>query len=445
MAEPALTELEDSPSSEGRPLWEAALGILAAGLEAADADAAVRRALEIRDGTLAVTGFAGGRERTPATTEVPWPPSGRTVLVAAGKAARPMVTAAEALLGDAVSIGIGVTVPEFAGTTGTTTLHRGGHPLPDPGSLMAGRHIARVLDGLTPDDLVVVLLSGGASALLELPADGVPLADLQTATSAVMASGATIDELNTVRKHLSRVKGGQLARLAAPARVVCLVVSDVVGNPLDVVGSGPTVPDTSTFADAAEVVARRQLWGELPNSAADHLRAGADGRRDETPKPEDPLFGKVSTVIVADNATAVAAAAEAAEAAGYPSRVLTTFMEGEARDVGRFMASVAKEMAAFGRPAPMPGCVVAGGETTVTLRRLAGQGGRNQDGDSAAAGAVVDGSTASRSRQTGRNPVDALDHHDSGGLFAELGDQIITGPTGTNVNDLVVVVAGPPG
>lgn len=388
--------------------------------------------------------------------------------VAAGKAARPMATALEAVLGDRLTAGVGVAVPESAGATQRFTLHSGGHPLPNPGSLAAARHIAKVLEGTSERDLVIVLLSGGASALMEMPVPRVMLVDLQVATSALLASGATIHEMNTVRKHLSRIKGGWLAAMAAPAACVTLVVSDVVGSDLDVIGSGPTVPDSTTFADAAEVVARYDLWRQFPSAVGNALRDGAAGRLTETPKAGDPVFARATTHVIAQNADAARSAADAAEALGRNAVVLTTWLEGEAREAGRVLAAIGKEVASSGAPAAVPACLIAGGETTVTLRRLGGHGGRNQefalsaaialdgwegitvaalatdgvDGATRAAGAVIDGATVGRAHTLGVSARESLAGHDSGSFFVSLGDALITGPTGTNVNDLVVMLVG---
>jgi hydroxypyruvate reductase len=381
-----------------------------------------------------------------------------------------MVRSAEAILGERLTAGLAVTVPGAEGPAARTTVHVGGHPLPDPGSLFATRHIARLLADTTERDLVIALISGGASALLELPAGRIPLVDLQATTSSLLASGATIQEMNTLRKHLSAVKGGGLARLAAPARVLALVLSDVVGNPLDIIASGPTVPDPSTYADAAAVLSRYDLWGQVPASVADHVRSGLAGALPETAKPGDALFARVDTRLVGDNAAAAAAARDRAAALGYRSEILTTWLQGEAREAGRFLAAVGKELASHGRPLAPPACLVVGGETTVTLRRLGGAGGRNQelalaaalalagwagvtvaslgtdgiDGTTPHAGAIVDGGTLGRAAAAGLDAAEALARHDSGTFFAALGEALVTGPTGTNVNDLALVLVGEP-
>ncbi len=472
-----------SPDPDTRPGWRPALSILGAGLAAADPAVAVRRALAVDGGRLVVdvpvadggTETAdqpkvAGEARIAGAAAVDLGAIDRVFLVGAGKAATAMVRAAEAILGDRVAAGVAVTGYGAGGQAARTTIHEAGHPMPDPAGLMATRHIARLLAGTTERDLVLALISGGGSALLEMPAGRIPLVDLQAATSALLACGATIDEINCVRKHASAVKGGGLARLAAPARVVALVLSDVVGSPLDVIASGPTVPDPTTYAEAAAILSRYELWGQLPASIGEHLRRGLAGEVPETLKPGDPIFARVATRVIGDNATAAMAAAAHARELGYAALLLTTYLEGEAREAGRVLAAIGKELAARGQPLAPPACVVAGGETTVTLRRLGGRGGRNQelalaaalaldrpawsgvtlasmgtdgiDGATDAAGAIVDGTTAVRARVAGLDPGDALARHDSGAFFAALGDRIVTGPTGTNVNDLAVVLVG---
>ncbi len=393
----------------------------------------------------------------------------RVFLVAAGKAAATMALAAESVLGPHLSGGVAVTARGGAILElNHCSLHEGGHPLPDPSSLLAARQMARMLEGLTARDLVIALVSGGSSALLELPAGRLNLVDLQAATSALLSSGAAIHEINVVRKHLSRIKGGGLARMAAPARLVALVLSDVVGSPLDAIGSGPTVPDPSTYADAAAVIAHHDLWASLPASIGEHLRTGMGGRVAETAKPGESCFERSSTVLIGDNALAARAAGEAAAARGYGVLHLGSRLQGEARELGRILAALGQAVAAEGLPLPAPACLIAGGESTVTLRRLGGAGGRNQelalaaaialdeprwagislaslgtdgiDGATDAAGAIVDGSTASRARAMGLDPRQALAGHDSGRFFAALGDAIVSGPTGTNVNDLMLLL-----
>jgi hydroxypyruvate reductase len=323
-----------------------------------------------------------------------------------------------------------------------------------------------LLGTTTASDLVICVISGGGSALLTLPVDGISLDDLQRTTDALLRSGATINQINVVRKHLDVVKGGGLARLAAPAQLLTLVLSDVVGNPLDAIASGPTVGDTSTFADAVRVFDQYGLWSDLPEAVVARIRRGAAGELADTPKPGDPLFANSQTVVVGSNLLACEAAARAASEAGCHTLVLTTFVEGEAREAGRVLAGVLREVDASGHPLSRPACIVAGGETTVTIRG-AGKGGRNQelalsaafglrglervllasigtdgsDGPTDAAGAWVDGSTLARAAAAGLDPSASLAANDSYTFFDTLGGLIRTGPTQTNVNDLYLLFA----
>lgn len=393
----------------------------------------------------------------------------RVVVIGAGKAGAGMAAAIEAFLGERVATGwVNVRYGyELAQTLARIHIHPAGHPIPDEAGLEGTRRILGLVDSLTPRDLVLVLVSGGASALMEAPVPGVSLADLQALTESLLRSGATIGEINTVRKHLSQVKGGRLAERIARqgTQAAVLILSDVVGSPLDAIGSGPCVPDPTTFADAWAVLERYNLLDQVPPSVFRHLERGRNGQEPETPKPGDPLFAGMHTVIVAENRTAAEAAVERARALGFHAALLTTYLEGEAREVGRVLAALAKEEARTGHPLPRPACLVLGGETTVTVRGP-GRGGRNQevalgaalaldgwenilvatlatdgtDGPTDAAGAFADGSTVARARALRLNPAEHLAHNDAYPFFAALGDLIITGPTGTNVNDLAFVL-----
>jgi hydroxypyruvate reductase len=309
------------------------------------------------------------------------------------------------------------------------------------------------------------LLSGGASALTPAPVAGLTLADLQITTDQLLRAGATIGELNAVRKHLDRLKGGQLARLVAPAPVAALILSDVVGDPLDVIASGPTAPDPTTYAMAWQILEQRGVQTQLPAAVRAHLQRGREGMLPETPKPGDPLFARVTNTLVGSNRLAALAAVTAAEQLGYRALLLTTFVEGEAREVARVAAALAKGVRQHGDPLPAPACLVWGGETTVTVRGH-GRGGRNQelalaaalaleglpgvalmalatdgtDGPTDAAGALVDGTTIGAARSLGLDPVAALANNDAYPLLEAVGALLLTGPTGTNVNDLLVVL-----
>ena len=378
-----------------------------------------------------------------------------------------MAAAVEQVLGDALPITGSVTVRYgHVAPTRAVRIREASHPVPDAAGVEATGAIVELLEEATADDLVICLISGGGSALLTMPAEGISLTDMQQTTDALLRSGASINEINVVRKHMDRVKGGGLARLAAPAQVITLVLSDVVGNPLDAIASGPTVPDTSTWAEAGAVFDRYALWPLAPESVVERLRVGLEGRLPDTPKPGDPLFEHTQTVVVGSNLLACLAAASAGEQMGLNAQVLTTYVEGEAREVGRVLAGLLREVDASGHPLARPCLIVAGGETTVTVRGQ-GAGGRNQelalaaafglrgvrdvllasigtdgnDGPTDAAGAFVDGSTLERAATLGLNPHDHLANNDSYHFFDRLGDLIRTGPTNTNVNDLYLLFA----
>lgn len=440
-------------------LRSAAQEIVQAALGAVNPATAVARALRREGETL----FVGDRPYDLTALE-------RVVVVGAGKAGAGMAAAVEAFLGDRATGWVNVRYGyEPAHPLARIHIHPAGHPIPDNAGLEGTRQILALVDSLTPRDLALVLISGGASALLEEPVPGVSLDDLQRLNDLLLRSGATIQEINAVRKHLSRVKGGRLARriVQRGARAAVLILSDVVGSPLDAIGSGPCVPDPTTFADAWAVLERYGLVEAVPPAVRSYLERGRRGEEAETPKPGDPLFADVHTLIVADNRTAAEAAVERAQALGFHAVLLTTYLEGEAREVGRVLAALAKEEARYGRPVPLPACLVLGGETTVTVRG-AGRGGRNQevalgaalalegwenvlvatlatdgtDGPTDAAGALADGGTVPRARALGLDPADHLARNDAYPLFAALGDLIVTGPTGTNVNDLAFILVG---
>jgi len=439
-------------------LRRAAREILAEALRAADPALLVRRHLRVRGGVLEAAGLRRRRGR------------GRVALLAAGKAAVPMAQAAEAILGPLLGAGIAVSTASASGLPRVRLL-TASHPVPDRRGLAAAAEVAALARGLGEDDLLLVLLSGGASALLPAPAEGISLEDKGRTTALLLRAGATIHELNAVRKHLSQLKGGGLARLAAPARLVTLVLSDVVGDDLSTIASGPTVPDPTTFAEALAVLRHRGVLAEVPAAVRARLERGMRGELKETPKPGDPAFRRVVTRIVGSNRLSIAAAARAASRQGLRPVVLTTRLEGEAREAARVLVAVLAECVASGRPARPPVCLLAGGETTVTVRGE-GQGGRNQelavagaaalagfaapavlaslatdgvDGMSDGAGGIVDDRSAARAADLGLAPPEAfLAASDTRNFLGPLGDLIVTGPTGTNVVDVVALLAGPP-
>jgi glycerate 2-kinase len=429
-----------------------------AALAAVEPGAAVKRFVQCQGERLIVA----GQSYDLAAVE-------RVRVVGAGKAAAAMAAALHAILADRLSGGLAVTKYDHASLgAGPIELVEAGHPLPDQAGVAAAERMAQLLAGGTERDLVLAIISGGGSALLALPAAGISLADLQATTGLLLRSGATIGEMNAVRKHLSQVKGGGLARLAAPSPLIGLILSDVVGDPLDAIASGPTAPDPTTFADAWAALERYDLAERVPAPVRDRLQAGRHGDLVETPKPGDPVFDRVQNVIISSNRLAAEAAVLEAQAWGLNALLLSTFIEGEARQVARVAAALAKELAYHDRPVPRPACLVWGGETTVTVYG-AGRGGRNQelalaaalaldgvpnvllaalgtdgtDGPTDAAGAVVTGETAARARALGLDAATHLTNNDAYSLFDALGDLLRTGPTGTNVNDLLFILAYP--
>jgi len=394
------------------------------------------------------------------------PRGARVALVAAGKATAAMTRGALGALPGRVDRGV-VIVP--AGTEvelpSCCVVYGGGHPVPHEDGVRGARAARSLAASLGEDDVLLCLLSGGGSALMTLPSETLRLADVGATTAALLRAGATIGELNAVRKHLDALKGGRLAAAAASARIVTLVLSDVIGDPLDVIASGPTVPDPTTFADALAVLEGRGILPAVPEAVRVHLESGARGELEETPKPGHPCFARATAAVVGDNALAAEAALAEARRRGYRTVLLTTRLTGEAREAGRVLGSLARAVRRGGRPVAAPACLLAAGETTVTVRG-GGRGGRNQevalgaalalagmdgvlvaaygtdgvDGPTDAAGAMAVGDTVKRARVLGRDPAAALADNDAYPFFEALGDLIRTGPTGTNVMDLVLVL-----
>jgi glycerate 2-kinase len=428
--------------------------IFHAGLRAVDPRAAVLRAVERRGDDL----FVAGRPYSLKDC-------GRILIVGAGKAGAPMARAMEEVLGDRIDQGRVAVKYGHALQLEKVRILEAGHPVPDAGGIAATEQIMDLARGAGERDLVFCLFSGGGSALLVCPAAGMSLGEKRAVTSELLSCGATIGEINAMRKHLSQVKGGQLARLCAPARVVTLILSDVVGDPLDVIASGPTVPDASSFSDCQEIVERYGLSHRLPGPVLSILKQGRAGRLPENPQAGDPVFDRVQNEIVGNNLSAVVAAARKASELGYQPLILSTRMEGETRTVARVHADIFREVRATGYPAAPPVCILSGGETTVTLRGK-GKGGRNMefalagalciqgerelyllsggtdgtDGPTDAAGAYADGATVDRGRAMGMDAVRFLEENDSYPFFERLGDLLITGPTMTNVMDLRICI-----
>jgi glycerate 2-kinase len=434
--------------------------ILQAALSAVEPGAAVRRRLRRDTNTLWIGEKAYNLKHVRQVR-----------LVGFGKASLPMGQAAAAVLDERLHSGILITkqgqVQLFeAALDPRLTVLEAAHPVPDESSLAASQQVITYLEGLTPDDLVVCLISGGGSALLTAPAEGVSLDDLRVLTGLLLSSGASINEVNTLRKHLEQLKGGGLAQIAAPAQVAVLALSDVIGDPLDVIASGPAVPDPTRFGDALGILERYRLLDQTPDAIRRHLQAGSRGELPDTPKPGNPLFKNVYNQIVGSNRQAARAAMEQAKTVGLQTVLLTTYLQGEARQAGRFIAALGRELGRVDGPVTRPGCLIFGGETTVTVRGD-GLGGRNQelalgavaelsgldglllvtlatdggDGPTDAAGAVVDGGTLDRAQELGLDPGDFLQRNDAYHFFEPLAALLQPGPTQTNVNDLAFLFA----
>ncbi|MFH1057202.1 MAG: glycerate kinase [Pseudomonadota bacterium] len=430
--------------------------ILQASLKAVDPYAAVKAALNLSGDQLRV----GGHSLDLARFE-------RIIAVGAGKAGAPMAQALEDVLGPRLMAGRVVVKDEHTAPTQVVELYEASHPVPDERGVAAGRKLAELLAAhADPRTLVFCLLSGGGSALMVAPAEGVSLADKQATTRLLLACGADIGEINAIRKHLSQLKGGGLARLAHPAQVVSLIVSDVVGDRLDVIASGPTVGDSSTWAEVASILDRYQIRAQAPAPVRARLEAGLAGAAPDTPKPGQPDLAGVINLVVASNYQALEAAAAEARRLGYAPLILSSSIEGETKDVARLHAALAQEVRRSGHPLAAPCCLISGGETTVNLGQDFGLGGRNQefalaaapdlkglagvlvlsagtdgtDGPTDAAGAMADGETLARGLAQGLSARAHLDRHDAHPYFKALGDLIITGPTRTNVMDVRLVL-----
>ena len=385
-------------------------------------------------------------------------------VVGAGKAGASMALAAERVLGKRIAGGLINVKYGHVARLRRVELNECGHPVPDENGLEGAKRIAAIAGQAQAGDLVLCLISGGASALAPLPAEPVTLDEKQTTTRLMLSCAANIHQINAVRKHISRIKGGQLARLAYPASVLALMLSDVIGDDLDVIGSGPTAPDAATFARVKGILDKYTLWERVPASVRQRIEAGLAGQIPETPKPGDAAFARTRNIVIGSNDLAVRAAAARARALGFRTLVLSTFVEGETREIARMHAAIAKELVHSGRPVRPPACVITGGETTVTLQGD-GLGGRNQefvlaaaidiaglpnvvilsagtdgsDGPTDAAGAIADGHTLERLPSA----REFLARNDSYHYFERLGDLIITGPTNTNVMDVRLILAGP--
>jgi glycerate 2-kinase len=429
-----------------RLIWEAAL-------HAANPATCIRDSVRIDGDILSI----GGKHI---------PIRGRVIVIGVGKASAKMAQVVEEIIGSHISGGLVVTKYGHALPLQRIGLVEAGHPIPDAAGVRAVQETRELLQGLTREDIVLCLLSGGGSALWPAPAEGITLEEKQEVTSLLLRAGATVRELNAVRKHLSGVKGGQLARWAAPARVISLIMSDVIGDPVDFIASGPTAPDTTSFSDALAII---QKYGiNVPDSVRERLQDGTRGRISDTPKPGDAVFKNVENHVIANNRLLIDSAVEKARELRFNALVLGTEVEGEAKDVGLFFSAIAREIGRSGNPIPAPACILSAGETTVTVRGQ-GAGGRNQemalawaiamssrpsvasacfasvatdgsDGPTSAAGGLVDQLTCARAVELGLMPDKFLGENDSWNFLKATGDLIVTGPTQTNLMDLQILL-----
>ncbi len=432
--------------------------ILDAALEAVEPAQALKNALSLEGDVLRAGGFSLELDKY-----------SRIIAVGAGKAGAPMAAALEEVLGDRLQAGRVVVKDGHGGPTRLISIDEASHPVPDQRGVEAGKRIAELVRrNAGPQTLVCCLLSGGGSALLVAPAPGLTLAHKQETTRLLLACGAEIGEINAIRKHLSSLKGGNLARLAHPSPVLSLIISDVVGDRLDVIASGPTVGDASTWAECQEILRRYHIEQEVPEPVRQRIAAGLRGETPDTPKPGDTELAGVHNLIIASNRQALDQAAAKARDLGYTPLILSSTIEGETKDIARMHVALAREVMESGHPLPRPCCLISGGETTVTLGPDAGKGGRNQefalaaaldleglegvlalsagtdgtDGPTDAAGALSDGRSVARAREKGLDPRGFLERHDAYHFFQELGDLVITGPTRTNVMDIRLMLIG---
>jgi glycerate-2-kinase len=446
--------IQNGETSLDKRARELALKSLEAAIKAVDPKSIIKSKIRLKGSILHVNGHIFDLKRF------------RNIyVVGGGKASGSMAEALEEVLGDKITSGL-VNVPkEDKHQTRIIKLHKASHPIPDESGVEGTKKMLEIAEKASEDDLIICLISGGGSSLMPMPRDGITIADKRRITEDLLKCGATINEINTVRKHISEFKGGWLVKKAYPATILNLILSDVLGDPLDFIASGPTVPDSTTFSDAINVLKKYGLWNKTPKSIKKVLMEGEKGLIPETPKADDEAFKKVFNVVIGNNRAASMAACETLKSEGLNTLLLTSLLEGEARHVGTVLASLAREVLASGNPIKKPAGIVAGGETTVTVIGK-GKGGRNQeialaaslkirgldgvviaslstdgvDGPTDAAGAVADGKTMARAEAFGLRAEEFLADNNSYVFFSRLGDLIFTGPTGTNVNDVSVII-----
>jgi glycerate 2-kinase len=388
-------------------------------------------------------------------------------LIGAGKAASPMASAMETLLDNKLTDGVAVVKYGHFSKSNRIKIIEAGHPVPDENGLKGAESIMQIAIQAGENDLIICLISGGGSALLPFPAPGIRLEDKQETIKILLACGAAIHEINSIRKHISGIKGGKLVQAAYPASFISLILSDVIDDDLEVIASGPSVPDSSTYKDCMDIITRYGISKKLPYTILRHLQNGLAGLIPETPKPQDPIFNKTGNLIIGSNMEAIRSAKIKAQKLGYNTLILSSMIQGETREVARVHAAIAKEIRKTGQPLSPPACILTGGETTVTISGN-GKGGRNQefalaaamdidghenivifsagtdgtDGPTDAAGAVADTTTIKRASENRLHALEYLSNNDAYHFFQSINDLVITGPTQTNVMDLRIILVG---
>ncbi|MBC2716553.1 MAG: glycerate kinase [Desulfobacteraceae bacterium] len=423
-------------------------------LSAVNAFSAVKKYCRLKEDTFYIDQFPVNLKRC-----------NNIYIIGAGKASAFMGAAIEEILSAKITDGVINVKYDHTVPLKKIKLVEAGHPIPDENGRTGALQILHLVEKAKKNDLIICLISGGGSALLPLPAPPLTLADKQKTIRTLLSCGATINEINALRKHMSLIKGGRLAEKAWPATLITLIVSDVVGNPLNVIASGPTVGDPSTFHDGMDIIRKYDIINRIPPSVAEHFKKGIDGKIKDTPKPGDRTFDKTFNLIIGSNIEALSAARKISESLGYNTLILSSMIEGDTREAAHFHTAIAKEIRKTGNPVPLPACILSGGETTVILKGN-GKGGRNQefalmsaldikdenrmailsggtdgtDGPTDAAGAIIDSNTIEKALDSGLNPVAFLENNDSYHFFQKTGDLLKTGATGTNVMDLRIVL-----
>lgn len=435
---------------------EKVMAIFQAGLQAVAPGAAIKKFCQLNENIFNVDGALYDLNQFE-----------KIFVLGAGKAGASMARALEDILGDRISAGLITVKYEHIETLTRIKLQEAGHPVPDENGIIGAQAIYQLAASADEKTLVICLISGGGSALMPLPVNGISLQDKQETTKVLLACGATIHEINAIRKHLSVIKGGGLAKAVYPATLITLILSDVVGDDLDSIASGPCVPDSRTFADCRAILEKYSIESEIPSTVVSYIDAGIAGRVPETPKSGQVFFTKTQNVIVASNFNALLAAKKKADELGFNSLLLSSMLEGETRDVAGNHIAIAREIRKHGYPLETPACLLSGGETTVRIKGT-GKGGRNQefvlaaaikmsgmdnlvvlsagtdgnDGPTDAAGAIADSSTFRCAVDLGLDPSLYLNNNDSYHFFDQLGDLYKTGPTNTNVMDLRIILIG---